>query len=291
MNIDDYRQRIDRLLTQHLPKDSSTLSQAMRYATLQGGKRLRPLLVYAAGLSFSAKLEDLDYPAMAVEIIHAYSLIHDDLPSMDNDLLRRGQPTCHVVFGEAMAILTGDAMQAFAFEILAKCAHPKALTMVLDLAKACGAFGMAGGQAQDLSVVGKVANEIELQAIHRAKTGELIKVSLMLGILAAPEYSAEREAMLEKLGLTLGVAYQIQDDIFDVELATEIRGKQQGADAALNKPTYPAIIGLNNAKKKLQQTIEDIQQQLGQLNTCFSDGDAQGAYLAELIEIILTRNL
>src|SRR3989338_2027323 len=222
-SLSRYRQRTQQCLSKHLPQDASTLSQAIRYATLQGGKRFRPLLVYAAGLSFNAKVKDLDYPAMAVEIIHAYSLVHDDLPAMDNDALRRGQPTCHIQFGEALAILAGDAMQALAFEILAKGTHPQTLAMLRYLAKACGAEGMAGGQAQDLSVVGKTINERTLAAMHRAKTGELIKASLIIGALATPTLSSEQYHQLEILGATLGLAYQIQDDIFDVELETEMR--------------------------------------------------------------------
>jgi farnesyl diphosphate synthase len=263
MNLDFYRARIDDLLKKHLPQDDSPLSEAIRYATLQGGKRFRPLLVYAAGLSFNASLEQLDYPAMAVEIIHAYSLVHDDLPAMDNDLLRRGLPTCHVKFGEALAILAGDAMQALAFEILASNTHPNTLQMVGLLAKACGAEGMAGGQALDLAVVGKSIAENQLQHIHRAKTGKLIKASLVLGALCAN--TPINHKALEELGLTLGLAYQIQDDIFDVELETVVRGKQQGADAALNKPTYPAILGMAQAKEKLAKATEQLQQQIQNL--------------------------
>ena len=283
MNSEYYRERINQLLSEHLPADESILAQAMQYATLQGGKRLRPLFVYATGLSFNASLKDLDYPAMAVEIIHAYSLIHDDLPSMDNDLLRRGLPTCHVVFGEAKAILTGDAMQAFAFELLAQCPHKNTLEMVLILAQACGPFGMAGGQAHDLEVVNKIITVQELEKIHLAKTGALIQAAILLGLLCTNKTISEAELKTWKnFGLTLGLAYQIQDDIFDVECKTDTRGKKQGADAALNKPTYPAILSLESAKKKLGELKQDIKKQLEILN--LSD-----TLLAKLVKEVLIR--
>ncbi|MCD6046694.1 MAG: ispA [Gammaproteobacteria bacterium] len=282
MNLDFYRARIDNLLKTHLPQDDSPLSEAIRYATLQGGKRFRPLLVYATGLSFNASLEQLDYPAMAVEIIHAYSLVHDDLPAMDNDLLRRGLPTCHVKFGEALAILAGDAMQALAFDILAANTHPNTLQMLRLLAKACGAEGMAGGQALDLAVVGKNIDENQLQHIHRAKTGKLIKASVALGALCAN--TPINHKTLEDLGLTLGLAYQIQDDIFDVELETVVRGKQQGADAALNKPTYPAILGMAQAKEKLAKANEQLQQQIQNLQL-------ENSPLANLMAEVIQRQI
>ncbi len=284
MNSIFYQQKLDELLSHYLPVPTTPLAKAIRYATLQGGKRFRPLLVYTTGLSFNASVEDLHFPAMAVEIIHAYSLVHDDLPAMDNDLLRRGKPTCHVVFGEALAILTGDAMQALAFEILAQCQHPNTLQMMRLLACACGAAGMAGGQAQDLAVVGKKIDEVTLQKIHRAKTGELIKISLMLGALAAPQLTDEQKKLLETLGLELGLAYQIQDDIFDVELETELRGKQQGADAALNKPTYPAILGLEGAKQRLAESIARIHKQLKPLRL-------ENSPFAQLVGEVLERKV
>jgi len=284
MDIEFYRERINTLLTDHLPKDSSKLSQAMRYATLNGGKRLRPLLVYATGLSIGAALETLDYPAMAVEIIHAYSLIHDDLPAMDNDLLRRGQPTCHVVFGEAIAILTGDAMQAFAFELLALCKNKNVVAMIALLAQACGAAGMAGGQAEDLLAVGQIIAEKQLQTIHQAKTGALIKASILLGALSGKPLSPTWRMRLEKFSLAFGIAYQIQDDIFDIACTTEIRGKQQGADAALNKPTYPAILGLEQSKRRLQEITASLRQDL-------IDLQLPDSLLAQLIASILTREV
>ncbi len=280
-DADFFRQRIDTQLNHYLPHVQHSLVMAMRYASLQGGKRFRPLLVYAMGLSYGARLEELDFPAMAVEIIHAYSLVHDDLPAMDNDLLRRGKPTCHVAFGEALAILAGDAMQAFAFDILSQCPHRHTLTMIRLLARACGASGMAGGQAQDLAATGQAISEAQLQNIHREKTGELIAVSLILGALCshAPSLSLDD---LKQLGLELGLAYQIQDDIFDIELATEVRGKTQGADAQLNKATYPAILGIESAKQRLDQLIEKISIDLKNLNLTKS-------IFADLIHLIFTR--
>jgi geranylgeranyl pyrophosphate synthase len=282
MDTEFYRQRINFLLDQHLPNDATPLSQAMRYATLNGGKRLRPLLVYASGLSVGAALETLDYPAMAVEIIHAYSLIHDDLPSMDNDLLRRGQPTCHVVFGEALAILTGDAMQAFAFEMLALGKSDRTLAMVRILAQACGAAGMAGGQAEDLRAVGTILSEQQLQIIHQAKTGALIKASILLGALAGAPLDPLWRNDLEQFSVTLGLVYQMQDDIFDIACTTEMRGKQQGADAALNKPTYPAILGLAQSQKQLAHHTANLRQQLLDLKLHTSP-------LAQLVDAILAR--
>ena len=275
-----YRSRIDEQLSSHLPNTSTELVKAMRYATLQGGKRFRPLLVYAMGLSVGADIHLLDFPAMAVEIIHAYSLVHDDLPAMDNDALRRGMPTCHIAFGEALAILVGDAMQALAFELLSQCQHPQTLQMIQILAKACGASGMAGGQAQDLAATGQSISEIFLQNIHREKTGELIAASVLLGALCGKNHLSIEK--LSQLGLDLGLAYQIQDDIFDVELHTDVRGKTQGADAQLNKSTYPAILGIHGAKQGLHEITGHIYQQLAELRLTDSP-------LAQLVHLIFDR--
>lgn len=283
--FDAWRARIDQRLADAIPKAHEKLSKVMHYATLLGGKRIRPLLVYAAGQSFGADLVALDRPAVAIELIHAYSLVHDDLPAMDNDLLRRGQPTCHVAFGEAMAILAGDAMQALAFEVLADEAQPQALKMVKILANACGLEGMAGGQAQDLTVMDQVIDEMTLQQVHRDKTGQLLKAALLLGALGSAEILSQSQwQLLEQLGLQLGLAYQIQDDIFDVEIPTEKRGKQQGADAALNKPTYPAILGLDGAKKRLADVQAELDASLKQL-------ELHKSPLAATINYILQRSI
>jgi farnesyl diphosphate synthase len=227
------------------------LHAAMRYSVLGGGKRLRPTLVYASAAALGVDDAALDLPAAAVEIIHAYSLIHDDLPAMDDDELRRGKPTCHIAYGEAEAILAGDALQALAFEVLAAESQwpPRAqLAMLRLLANACGSRGMAGGQAIDLAAVHQQLTLAELERMHRHKTGALIQASVLLGALAAgcvestSEYSA-----LSRYGFELGFAFQIQDDVLDVLGDTEVIGKPQGSDSARGKPTYPALVGIDES--------------------------------------------
>ncbi len=229
------------------------LHAAMRYSVLGGGKRLRPTLVYAAAAALGVVDATLDLPAAAVEIIHAYSLIHDDLPAMDNDELRRGKPTCHIAYGEAEAILAGDALQALAFEVLARDCHwpPRSqLAMLRLLANACGSRGMAGGQAIDLAAVGQALRLEELERMHRYKTGPLIRASVLLGALAAgcDEGSVEFAA-LSRYGQELGFAFQIQDDVLDVLGETEVIGKPQGSDSARGKPTYPALVGIDESRR------------------------------------------
>jgi farnesyl diphosphate synthase len=257
--------RADDVLARMLPPEHQPpveLHRAMRYAVLGGGKRLRPLLVYATGNAFGVLLDKLDAPAAAVEIIHAYSLVHDDLPAMDDDDLRRGRPTCHVVFGEAMAILAGDALQALAFEVLA---HDAALDvdaktridMLRVLATACGSHGMAGGQAFDLAAVGKTLSPAELERMHVHKTGALIRASVRLGALAAGcEDSTILEA-LERYGRAVGLAFQIRDDLLDIEAGTGQLGKTAGKDAAASKPTYPAILGIDASRAELSRLTNE----------------------------------
>lgn len=232
----------------------------MRYALLGGGKRLRPLLVYASGLALGATLEKLDAAAAAVEIIHAYSLVHDDLPAMDDDDLRRGRPTCHIAFGEATAILAGDALQALAFEVLAHDSsghEPHAhIEMLRVLAAACGSHGMAGGQAFDLEAVGKILSLDELERMHTHKTGALIRASVQLGALAAGNRNETIRNALEHYGYCIGLAFQIRDDILDVEGDTAVIGKRQGADQARDKPTYPALLGIKESRLRLQQLTD-----------------------------------
>lgn len=251
--------RADDVLARALPPEEQPpveLHRAMRYAVLGSGKRLRPLLVYAAGEAFGAPLERLDAAAAAVEIIHAYSLVHDDLPAMDDDSLRRGRPTCHVVFGEAMAILAGDALQALAFEVLA---HDAALdvaaevrvAMLRTLAAACGSHGMAGGQAFDLAAVGKTLSAAELERMHVHKTGALIRASVRLGALVAGVDDAATLDALERYGHAIGLAFQVRDDLLDIEGGTEQLGKTAGKDAASSKPTYPAILGIEASSAEL----------------------------------------
>jgi farnesyl diphosphate synthase len=251
--------RADAALARVLPCDDQQpleLHRAMRYAVLGGGKRLRPLLVYASGAVFDVAPEELDAVAAAVEIIHAYSLVHDDLPAMDDDALRRGRPTCHVVFGEAMAILAGDALQALAFEVLANdralgvdaATH---LDMLRTLSLACGSHGMAGGQAFDLAAVGKNLDANELERMHVYKTGALIRASVRLGALAAGCTDMPTLVALETYGHSIGLAFQIRDDLLDVEANTGQLGKTAGKDAAAGKPTYPAILGIAASRIEL----------------------------------------
>jgi farnesyl diphosphate synthase len=226
----------------------------MRYAVLGGGKRLRPLLVYLAGEAVGADVHALDAPAVAVELIHAYSLVHDDLPAMDNDDLRRGRPTCHRVYGEAMAILAGDALQAHALYVIAHATDgnltaAQRLAMLETLAAASGSRGMAGGQALDLSAVGRRLTLGELENMHLYKTGALIRASVRLGALAQADIDAQTLAHLDEYARCIGLAFQVQDDILDVEGTTETIGKPQGSDIARNKPTYPKLLGLDGAKE------------------------------------------
>ena len=230
----------------------------MRYAVLGGGKRLRPILVYATGNALGAVPERLDAPAAAVEIIHAYSLVHDDLPAMDDDDLRRGRPTCHVAFGEATAILAGDALQALAFGVLAgdsALADAPALLveMLHVLAGACGSHGMAGGQALDLAAVGRVLDAAELERMHIHKTGALIRASVRLGALATGCRDEGTLAALETYGHCIGLAFQIRDDILDVEGSSATLGKTAGKDAADAKPTYPSILGMQGSRDRLEE--------------------------------------
>ncbi len=227
------------------------LHQAMRYSVLGGGKRLRPALLYAVGNAFGTPWESLDAPAAAVEIIHAYSLIHDDLPAMDDDDLRRGKPTCHKVYGEALAILAGDALQALAFELLARestWTSAGQLAMLRLLSEACGSLGMAGGQAIDLEAVGRRLSLSELERMHRYKTGALIRASVLMGALASGCADGPQFVALDRYGAEIGLAFQIHDDLLDVLGDTAVIGKTQGSDVARGKPTYPALIGLDAAR-------------------------------------------
>jgi geranylgeranyl pyrophosphate synthase len=236
----------------------SRLHAAMRYSVLGGGKRTRMLLAWSACSAAGAAPERADSAAAAVELIHAYSLIHDDLPAMDDDDLRRGRPTCHIAFDEATAILAGDALQALAFEILAADQHlatnPGRLVDLLKrLGRACGSSGMAGGQAVDLDSVGRELDLDALASMHRLKTGALIRAAVALGARAGGEENAAVLDALDEYADHLGLAFQIRDDILDVDGETEVIGKQQGADAARSKPTYVALLGLDGARNALER--------------------------------------
>ncbi|MBA3988287.1 MAG: (2E,6E)-farnesyl diphosphate synthase [Idiomarina sp.] len=258
------RNRHSDFLTQYLNQReavSPQLLEAMKYAVLLGGKRVRPFLVYAVGSMLGATLKDLDAPAAAIECIHAYSLVHDDLPAMDNDTLRRGQPTCHIAFDEATAILAGDALQALAFELL--CTHPyeqvnsaAQLRLVQELARSAGDLGMCGGQALDLAATGSQVGQTQLEQIHAYKTGALIRCAVTFGLTCAPDVSAETAQALRKWADIIGLAFQVQDDILDVVGDTQALGKSQGTDQQQGKSTYPGLMGLNQAQAYLQQLHE-----------------------------------
>ncbi len=252
-----YRQQINQRLEQWLPNTQTVLHNAMRYAVLSGGKRLRPQLVYATGSCFGASITDLDHPAAAVELIHCYSLVHDDLPAMDDDDLRRGQPTCHKAFDEATAILVGDALQSLAFELIASntnhaCSETK-IAMIKTLAQAIGSNGMAGGQALDLQAEKHQLTPTDLEQLYDLKTVALIKASVMLGAQAADLSDQTSLFYLEQFASKLGLAFQIQDDILDLEGETAVMGKTQGADLVHQKATYPSIKGPTQAKQQVQE--------------------------------------
>jgi len=253
--IPAYQDRVERALDRWLPAAShepSRLHQAMRYAVLGGGKRIRPLLCFATGETLGLDPTRLDGIATAIEIVHAYSLVHDDLPAMDDDDLRRGRPTCHKRFDEATAILAGDALQVLAFEILTRDRELGAdaaarLAMVEMLALASGSAGMAGGQAIDLGAVGHQLTLPELELMHARKTGALIRASVLLPAAAVDLDPARREA-LARYGARVGLAFQIHDDILDEEGETATLGKRSGADRARGKPTFPSILGLEASR-------------------------------------------
>ncbi len=252
------RARLDKHLEQLLPAATTHpahLHEAMRYAVLSDGKRIRPALVYASGLAVGAGQETLDAPACAIEFIHAYSLIHDDLPAMDNDDLRRGRASCHRAFDESTAILAGDALQSLAFQVLANnttagIGDGTRLKMIRTLALAAGSRGMAGGQAIDLAATGRSQNIAELEDMHIHKTGALIRASLVLGAMNAENSDSEQLEKLDHYAKCIGLAFQIRDDILDVEGEAATLGKNPGADQSAEKSTYPALIGLDAARQR-----------------------------------------
>jgi geranylgeranyl pyrophosphate synthase len=256
--LDAYQKRVNAALDKYLPSDDPpehNLAEAIRYSVVGGGKRIRPAMVYAAGEAMGVSTDLLDIPACAVEMIHAYSLIHDDLPAMDDDDLRRGRPTCHKAFDEATAILAGDALQALAYEILAKDDHKELtpehrITMLSLLTEASGAHGMAGGQAVDLASVGKQLTLEQLEHMHQLKTGALIRASILLGGMCKRDISEAEIQILSRYARCIGLSFQIQDDILDVISDTQTLGKPQGSDQKQEKPTFPAIIGLETSKQR-----------------------------------------
>ncbi|MET0084218.1 MAG: (2E,6E)-farnesyl diphosphate synthase [Sedimenticola sp.] len=289
--LQECQERCERALETWLPAPAiqpQQLHEAMRYSSLGGGKRVRPVLVYATGRALGVEPDRLDGPACAVELIHAYSLVHDDLPAMDDDDLRRGQPTCHKAFDEATAILVGDALQTLAFKVLSNDASMQAdaetrLEMIRALALASGSRGMAGGQALDLAAIGQEIDLAQLENMHIHKTGALIRASVRLGSLAATEISREQADRLDHYAKCIGLAFQVQDDILDVEGDTETLGKTQGKDKAQEKPTYPALIGLSASKEMAENLIREAQESLQHL-------DERADPLRWLADYIIRRN-
>ena len=263
-NLQLAQQRINGFLSQQIATIDtlhSPLAEAMKYGLLLGGKRIRPFLVYATGEMLGADHNQLDYAAAAIEAIHAYSLIHDDLPAMDNDSLRRGKPTCHIAFDEATAILAGDALQAFAFEILTQAPSLQAeqkLRLVQALSQGAGAQGMCFGQSLDLLAENKAISLDELALIHRNKTGALIIAALKMGFICSPHFeNTQLEQQLVQYAQAIGLAFQVQDDILDIESDSETLGKTAGADVMADKSTYPKLLGLQGAKAKALQLHQE----------------------------------
>jgi farnesyl diphosphate synthase len=285
--LSDVQSRVEQQLEQVLPAATlapSTLHEAMRYAVLEGGKRVRPLLVFAAGGLGQASTNSLAMAACAVELIHAYSLVHDDMPAMDNDVLRRGKPTVHVAFGEASALLVGDALQSLAFEVLADSGAPDHLVvrMLKVLGVASGSRGMAGGQAIDLQSVGLALKRDELEQMHRLKTGALLAASVELGAVCAGVTEDRALTALAEYSKAVGLAFQVVDDILDVEADSAALGKTAGKDAAHNKPTYVSLIGLDASRllaEQLRQRAHAALEQFGQ----------SAARLVQLADFIVLR--
>src|SRR5215469_223682 len=286
-----FRTRIESVLDRALAlpePGTQRLREAMRYSALGAGKRLRPTLVYLTGESLGAPLERLDAPAAAVELIHVYSLVHDDLPAMDDDDLRRGRPTCHRAYDEATAILVGDALQALAFAVLAEestpdTAAPVQVEMLRVLARATGTAGMAGGQAVDLAAAGHTLTVAAIEEMHRRKTGALIECSVVLGALAAGVTAGPELQALRYFGAEIGLAFQIQDDILDVEGDPALLGKATGADAAHLKPTYPSTAGLTASRARALELRDLAIAALAPLGN-------RGAALSELAHFVVSRS-
>jgi len=283
------QQRIEQLLLARLKTldiADQRLADAMQYGLLNGGKRLRPFLAYAAAEALGGNWDQADAAACALEMVHSYSLVHDDLPAMDDDDLRRGKPTCHIAFDEATAILAGDGLLTAAFEVLATAELPaeQNLILVSKLAKASGGAGMVAGQAIDLNHVGKQMTLAELENMHRHKTGALIRVAVEMGAYSVQAKLDDRvAAALVTYAEAIGLAFQVQDDILDIESDTATLGKTQGADQALNKPTYPALLGLDGAKQKAQELVAEAKAALKVL-----PGDT--GTLAALAQYIIERD-
>ena len=257
------------------------LQEAMRYAALGGGKRARALLAYAGGELTDADPDDVDGPAAAVELIHAYSLVHDDLPCMDDDVLRRGKPSCHVAFGEAVALLAGDALQSLAFEVLARSPAREPAAQIALLAHASGSSGMAGGQAIDLATVGEPLALNELERMHALKTGALIQAAVRLGAGCGRPMSADENDALDRYASAIGLGFQIVDDVLDVEGTATSLGKTAGKDAVQRKTTYASLLGLSAARERIEALRVDARSALR--------GFATARRLIELADWIASR--
>jgi farnesyl diphosphate synthase len=259
--LSQWQTRMEQALASRLPgadEVPARLHEAMRYSVLGGGKRIRPALVFATGRTLGLDDDQVEAAACAIELVHVYSLVHDDLPAMDDDDLRRGRPTCHKAYDEATAVLVGDALQPLAFQLLAR--DPKLppdpairLKLIDLLAEASGTFGMAGGQAIDLGVQGQAIGIAEVEQMHARKTGALIKVSVMMAAACVPALSAARRENLNQFSTAIGLAFQIQDDLLDVLGDASTLGKATGADSARAKPTFPAVIGVAASQQRMQK--------------------------------------
>ena len=260
--LTSYQNRINSKLESLLPFDDSLLSEAIRYSVLGGGKRLRPILVYLIGELGNAKNDSLDILAGSVEIIHCYSLIHDDLPSMDDDDLRRGKPTTHKKYGEATAILAGDALQPFAFELVTtiNISDKNKLSIIKSLTQACGYQGMVGGQIKDIHSE-NIKDVKSLDIMHSQKTGRLIQSSIETAGILSDLRKQDIESLIE-YGDKIGLAFQIQDDIIDIESPSSISGKDQGSDVEKDKPTYPSIVGIENSKARAFDLAKEAKEKL-----------------------------
>ena len=284
----DVQTRMETALARLLPQEETIparLHQAMRYASLGGGKRVRPLLTFAAGEISGAKPEHLEIASAAVELIHAYSLVHDDLPCMDDDVLRRGRPTCHVEYDEPTALLVGDSLQSQAFELLTRPELGSAvrqLEMVRVLAHASGSCGMAGGQAIDLESVGKALEQPELELMHALKTGALIRAAVLLGALCGESPEADTMALLDRFAKRAGLLFQVVDDILDCTASTATLGKTAGKDAAADKPTYVSLLGLERAR----EFADELRTQAVDALSSFGE---RGRRLIELTDFITYR--
>lgn len=283
--IAHYNERVAQKLDAALPPATTAprrLHEAMRYAVFNGGKRVRPLLVYAAGECLQVPEHLLDAPAAAIELLHAFSLVHDDLPAMDNDDLRRGQPTVHRKYDEATAILAADALQPLAFSVLASTpdAPPQARVRLVRLvADACGSIGMTGGQSLDLAAEGRTLSAEAIEQMYAMKTGALIHAAVVAAALLAESLAPERLSAIDAFGRTIGIAFQIKDDILDIEGDTEVIGKQAGADKKLNKATYPNLLGLDEARRRCDELLHGAVQRLDD----FGDDATSLRWLARFI--------